>query len=89
MQETKVIRKGLLRIQDYEIFENVRSKNKGGSLSTAVHSNLQPVLISEDDEAEILVIQAKLGNYNSRFINAYGPQEYANIEEKINFYSTV
>ena len=87
LQETKVIRKGTLKIQDYEIFENVRSKNKGGSLLTAVHSNLEPVLISEDDETEILVIQSKLGNYNCRFINAYGPQEYANVEEKINFYS--
>ena len=54
---------------------------------TAVHSNLEPVLISEDDETEILVIQSKLGNYNCRFINAYGPQEYANVEEKINLYS--
>ena len=87
MQETKVNRKGVLKIQDYEIFENIRSKNNGGSLLTAVHSNLEPVLISENDESEILVIQAKIGNYDCRFINAYGPQEYAKSEEKTSFYS--
>ena len=44
---------------------------------TAVHSNIQPVFFSgKETDAEILVIQAKLGNYNCRFINAYGPQEY-------------
>ena len=54
---------------------------------TAVHTNLEPVLISEDNEAEILVVQAKIGNLNCRFINAYGPQEYAKSDEKLRFYS--
>ena len=44
-------------------------------------------MISENDESEILVIQAKIGNYDCRFINAYGPQEYAKSEEKTSFYS--
>ena len=87
LQETKVKRKGMFKIQDYEIFENIRSNNNGGSLMTAVHTNLEPVLISEDNEAEILVVQAKIGNLNCRFINAYGPQEYAKSDEKILFYS--
>ena len=87
LQETKLKRKGILKIQDYEIFENIRSNNNGGSLMTAVFNNLEPVLISEDNEAEILVVQAKIGNLNCRFINAYGPQEYTKSDEKIRFYS--
>ena len=90
LQESKVNKKGLIKIEGYEIFEYVRSNSNGGSLLTAVHSNLQPVFISGEEtetEAEILVIQAKLGNYNCRFFNAYGPQEYASHEDKIAFYA--
>ena len=67
LQESKVNKKGLIKIEGYEIFEYVRSNSNGGSLLTAVHSNLQPVFISGEEnetEAEILVVQAKLGNYN-------------------------
>ena len=88
LQESKVNRKGLIKIPGYEIFEYVRSNSNGGCLLTAIHSNLQPVFISgEESEAKILVVQAKLGPYNCRFINAYGPQEYASQEEKIVFYA--
>ena len=53
-----------------------------------MHSNLEPVYISGgEDDMEILVIQGKIGNYNCRFINAYGPQEYAILEDKIAFYA--
>ena len=88
LQESKVGRKGQIKIPDYEIFEFVRSKANGGSLLTAAHSNLHPVLISSEEcESEILVIQAKFGKYDCRFINAYGPQEYASLEDKISFYA--
>ena len=88
LQETKVSRKGQVKIPGYDIFEVVRSNAKGGSILTALHSNLQPVYISGgEDDMEILVIQAKIGNSNCRFINAYGPQEYATLEDKIAFYA--
>ena len=88
LQETKVTRKGQIKIPGYEIFEFVRAKANGGSILTAAHSNLQPVLISDgEDDSEILVIQAQLGKYNCRFINAYGPQEYASLEVRIAFYA--
>ena len=71
-QETKVSRKGQVKVPGYEIFEVVRKNSPGGSILTAVHSNLQPVYISGgEDDMEILVIQAKIGNFDCRFINAY------------------
>jgi hypothetical protein len=47
-----------------------------------------PVYISRgEDEVNFLVVQAKIGNYNCRFINGYGPQDYQNIEDRIKFYA--
>ena len=89
LQETKVSRKGQIAVENYEIFEVVRPNcPTGGSILTGVHKNLHPVFISGgEDESEILVVQAKIGNYNCRFINGYGPQEYDKLEERINFYA--
>ena len=42
---------------------------------TAVSHDLKPVLISDGDESEILVVQAHFGRQEMRIINAYGPQE--------------
>ena len=57
-KETKVSRKGQIKIPDYENFEFVRSSSNGGSLLTAVRSNLQHVFISgREQELGILVIQ--------------------------------
>ena len=73
IQESKVPRKGKIKISDYVIFERVRKVGGGGGLLTAVHKNLNPVSISDDTEEEVLVVQAKILNKNVRFINAYGP----------------
>ena len=59
---------------------------------TGVHENLSPVLIFEDSILEILTIQIKIGQYNIRIINAYGPQEGAGHEYQAKvteFYSTL
>ena len=89
LQETKVSHKGQIAVENYEIFEVVRPNcPTGGSILTGVHKNLHPVFISGgEDESEILVVQAKIGNYNCRFINGYGPQEYDKLEERITFYA--
>ena len=42
---------------------------------TAVHNNLHPVQVSNDDETEVLVVEAKIDDVNIRLINGYGPQE--------------
>ena len=44
LQETKVKRKGQIKIENYEIFEVVRPNcSNGGSILTGVHKNLHPV----------------------------------------------
>ena len=49
---------------------------------------MNPVFISGGEEnIEILVVQAKIGNHDCRFMNGYGPQENQNIEERISFYA--
>ena len=72
VQETKVPRKGKIKISDYVIFEHVRKSGGGGGLLTAVHKNLNPVSVSNDCEEEVLVVQAEILDKKVRFINAYG-----------------
>ena len=88
LQETKVHRKGLVKIQNFEIFEVVRSLKSGGSILTGIHKSLQPILINSDDELEILTVQANVGSLTCRFINAYGPSEGCSQDQKtIAFYA--
>ena len=89
IQESKVSRKGQLKIENYEIFEVVRENcPTGGSILTAIHKNLNPVYISGgEDDIELLVVQAKVGCADIRFINGYGPQENCKIEDRIKFYA--
>ena len=91
LQETKLYRKGQVRIENYDVYENVRNSGEGGGLLTLVHENLNSVQIplSSNSKASenILVIEADLGKERVRFINAYGPQETASKEVKIDFFS--
>ena len=88
VQETKYRRKGLFKAKSYEIFEQIR-RGAGGSLLTGVHKNLNPVLVSDgsEDEIEILVVQGEVSGKNIRFINGYGPQEYAASDDRIKFFA--
>ena len=67
----------------------IRKKSGGGGLLTAVHKNLKPVSVSDEDETEILVVEGKIKNKSVRFINGYGPQDEANSsdEEKNEFFN--
>ena len=89
LQETKVSSKGLLMIPNFVIFEVLRKEREGGGLMTGIHDNLNPVLIFEDEESEILVVQINVNHISIRIINCYGPQEYSNIEKIITFYATL
>ena len=57
--------------------KKIRVGQGGGGLLTAVDEDLVPVLVStgNDDEAEIITVQIKVGKHDIRVINAYGPQE--------------
>ena len=89
LQETKLRQTNLIKIEGYKVFETVRT-GLGGGLLTAVIEELEPVLISEgEDDAEILVVQIKVGNQSIRIINCYGPQEDEDSAVKINFWKTL
>ena len=84
LQESRLPRKGMIKIPSYQVFESHRIMNEGGGLFTAIHETLNPVFISGSEEnEEIMVIQAEFGQEKCRFINAYGPQEYADKNNKI------
>ena len=89
VQETKCRRKNKVSHPDYIVFEHIRKKSGGGGLLTAVHKNLKPVSVSDEDETEILVVEGKIQNKAVRFINGYGPQDEANSseEEKLEFFN--
>ena len=74
------------KLTDFEIFEAIRSKVKGGT-AIAVHKSLKPMLIEEySDEFELLVVEIKLGNKEVRVISGYGPQENWRKEERMPFF---
>jgi hypothetical protein len=71
-----ILRKcGTVKLNEYQVFEKVRS-GLGGGLLTAINKNLNPVLIEAiNEESEILVVQCQLGEHKVRIMNGYGPQE--------------
>ena len=92
IQETKLYKKGQIKLPNFVIFEQVRSNTKGGGLILAIQECFDPVLIHEgDDVVELLIAQGRINNHNIRFFNAYGPQEdedrvldfYVKLEEEI------
>ena len=84
-QETKLYKKGQLKLENYCIFESIRGEKEGGGLMTLVHSNFEPVLIPQKSDVKmsenILVVEAKLGQSRVRYVNAYGVQETAPVNE--------
>ena len=87
IQESKLSRPGLIKIPGYQVFDRVRTNKKGGGLLTAADEDMDPVLIGTgSEETEIMTIQVKVGNEDIRIINAYGPQEDDEPNEKLNFW---
>ena len=86
IQETKAARKNKLKLKDYEIFEHIRKDSGGGGILLALHRSLEPVIVSEGNEDEVITVEAKLGSQRVRFITAYGPQETSPEAAKSSFY---
>ena len=86
LQETKVRQRNKLKLNGYDIFENPRIHSSGGGLMTAIHKSLKAVVVTQDDDVEILTVEAKLNNMKVRFINGYGVQENSAEEQKRNFF---
>ena len=52
-----------------------------------VDEDLNPVLVSQgNDDVEILVVEANIGEKKLRIINAYGPQEDDNSQDILSFW---
>ena len=73
------------KLANYVVFEQIRRDKGGGGPLTAVHRNLSPVSVSEDDNIEVLAVQGNINNKKVRFINGYGPQENSDDETKMKF----
>ena len=53
----------------------MRGEKEGGGLLTAVLFDLDPVIITAEDNIEVLVVQFNMEGHKVRIINGYGPQE--------------
>ena len=80
VQETKARQKRKFELENYKTFEQIRANNSGGGLLIAIPESMNPVGILEDDENEILIVEATLGRNKVRFFTAYGPQESASLD---------
>ena len=80
IQETK-LRSHNFRLPGYQVFQKNRT-GLGGGILTAVDENIGSVLVSST-ESEILVVQSKIGDFNLRIINAYGPQEMESDKDNV------
>ena len=52
LQETKLYKKGSVKIDEYESFENIRGTGEGGGLVSIVHSKLNPVEIPIESDSK-------------------------------------
>ena len=76
LQETKLFKSRNIVLPGYQIFQLNRAGRLGGGLLSAIDEALDPVLVNAgEDDAEILVVQIKVGHLDVRVFNAYGPQE--------------
>ena len=88
LQETHFKKKGKLndKIPNYEVFEAIRKKQKGGCL-IAAHKSLDPILIEEySEDFELIVIEVKIEGKDVRVITGYGPQENWRKDERLPFF---
>ena len=76
--ETIVYSKTAVKIDGFQVFPAVRSKNCGGGLLVAIkHGLCSAVMIESGKNVEFITIKAALGAKQIRIILAYGPQEEA------------
>ena len=91
LQETHFTQKGRLNSKfcDFEIFEAIRKKQKGGTL-VAAHKSLDPILIEEySEDFELILIEVKIGGRDIRIMSGYGPQENWTVAERMPFFKAL
>ena len=71
VQETHFNKKGKLKVENFEIFEAIRTKQKGGTI-IGVHKALSPILIKEySEEFELLCVEVKIKKKEIRIISSW------------------
>ena len=86
VQETHYANKGQFQVRNFEIFEAIRKKAKGGT-AIGVHKALKPVLISEHSDAfEMVVVEVKAAHKEIRVLTGYGPQENWPVTARMPFF---
>ena len=75
LQETRYVKRGNLKVPEFEIFEAIRKKEGGGTMIGA-HNSLKPILIEEySEDFELLVVEIEIDKTKICVISGYGPQE--------------
>ena len=74
IQESKLRKPGTIQLKGYQIFELNRS-GFGGGLLTAVDEQLLPVLVTVDDQVELLVVQVRVGEMDIKFPHIINAEE--------------
>ena len=88
IQESKMKSSGNIKVENYIIFEKLRSKNEnGGGLAIGCIPELKPAWVRESQEPiEALSIDIFVKNLKIRCCVGYGCQENDNIEKKNAFW---
>ena len=85
-QETHYKKKGTLKLPEFEIFESIRSKPKGGTI-IGIHKALNPMLINVyEKDFELLVVEFEVAKRQIRIISGYGPQETWSESDRLPFF---
>ena len=90
IEETKVRKIGMLKLDQFQFFELIRiNKNvKGGGLAIGVRNELRPALFNEgDDEVESMTVAIHLNTFQINCCVAYGPQENEKRKRKYKFWN--
>ena len=87
IQETHCTSKGKINIDEYIIFEAIRTNKKNGGTAIGIYKSLNPILIQEySSEFELLVVEVKVNKMEIRVISGYGPQENLPDNQRAAFY---
>ena len=88
LQETKLGEKVKYELEGYQVYQKNRNSH-GGGLLTAIDPGLDQVLVSDNEEAEILVTQVVIQHLKITIINAYAPQDDDSVSNKLLFWTAL
>ena len=87
MQETKSGQTGLLKLNDFFVYEHTRKNNDGGGVALCARKELCPAFVRDGGEdAETVTVVVNLKDIAISVTSAYGPQETATVERKTKFW---